>query len=67
MGVYKFSLGNSLQSVGDFETLCVDEGFIFVKSKKKLYEFWEKASFISDFEIQASSVGTNEELILCPF
>lgn len=44
MGVYKFSLGNALQSAGDFETLCVDEGFVFVKSKKKLYEFWEKAS-----------------------
>lgn len=42
--IYKFSLGNALQSVGDFETLCVDEGFVFVKSKKKLYEFWEKAS-----------------------
>lgn len=44
MGVYKFSFGNALQSVGDFETLCVDEGFVFVSSKKKLYEFWEKAS-----------------------
>lgn len=42
--IYKFSLGNALQSVGDFETLCVDEGFVFVKSKKKLYEFWEKAN-----------------------
>lgn len=44
MGVYKFSLGNALQSVGDFETLCVDEGFVFVRSKKKLFDFWEKAS-----------------------
>ena len=30
-------------------------------------ELEENANLISDFEIQASSVGTNEELILCPF
>lgn len=42
--IYKFSQSQLLQCVGDFKTHCIEGGFVFVESKKKLFDFWEKAS-----------------------
>lgn len=44
MAIYKFNQSLVLQAIGEYKTHCVDDGFVFVESKKKLYDFWEKAS-----------------------
>lgn len=44
MAIYKFNQSLILQAVGEYKTHCYEDGFVFVEAKKKLYDFWEKAT-----------------------
>lgn len=44
MAIYKFKQGLIMQVEGELKALCVEDDYVFVEAKKKLYDFFEKAT-----------------------
>lgn len=63
--IYKFSQSLILQAVGDYTTHCIEGGFVFVESKKKLYDFWVKANLPESYLAEQAEKLANAQKAKC--